>query len=205
MGLYSDVLFPMCFDFFMELSPYIEKYRKELLKNVKGNILEIGFGTGLNLPHYPDHVRALNTVDPNPGLTKKALKKIERSLIKVNHYTISGENLPMEDNTFDSITCSWTLCSIPDVDQALKEISRVLKPDGRFYFIEHGLSCDPKVQKWQQRLNPIQKIIAVGCHINRNMREIIGKQLTILELKKFYIEKGPKTHGYMFQGIAEKL
>lgn len=182
----------------------LTKYRQKTLEKVKGTVLEIGFGTGLNLSYYPADIHNIVTVDVNPGVHQLAQKRIQKSAIAVDHHILSGENLPMADNTFDSVVCTFTLCSIPKVEQALKEIYRVLKPGGQFFFIEHGLSNEPDIQVWQNRLTPIQKIIADGCHLNRNMRQLIKAQFETLAVEEFYAEDLPKVAAYFYQGIATK-
>jgi ubiquinone/menaquinone biosynthesis C-methylase UbiE len=185
--------------------PHLAKYRKEVLEGVSGNVLEIGFGTGLNLPHYPDSIKKITTVDVNAGMNTLAQKRIDQSSIVVENLTLNGENLPMEDEFFDSVVSTWTMCSIQNIEQAMKEIQRVLKPGGRLFFIEHGLSDDKKVQSWQNCLNPIQKIWADGCHLNRNIQEIVERpNLCIEKLDKFYMEKSPRCLGYSYQGSAVK-
>jgi len=202
MGWYARVLFPRFLDFFISAPP-LACCRQALLANVQGDVLEVGFGTGLNLPYYPSHIRRLTTVDVNPGMHALAQQRIRQSPISVDYRILNGESLPMLDHTFDSVVSTWTLCSIKNVARALREIRRVLKPEGRFFFVEHGLSDDPRVQRWQHCLNPLQKRIADGCHLNRNMRELIAaQQFHLVELRQFYIDSYPKILGYMYQGIA---
>src|SRR4051794_39822012 len=129
MGIYSSVVFPRLCDWVMD-DPRMAKLRREALADVGGEVLEIGFGTGLNLPHYPEHVRRITTVDPNSGMNRLARKRIARSGISVAQQVLGGEQLPFEDETFDCVVSTWTLCSIPDVDRALDEVYRVLRPDG---------------------------------------------------------------------------
>ncbi|MGB3655968.1 MAG: class I SAM-dependent methyltransferase, partial [Rivularia sp. (in: cyanobacteria)] len=143
-------------------------------------------------------------VDNNPGVDQLAQKRIEKSSITVDHRILSGENLPMADNTFDSVVSTWTLCSIEKVEQAVKEIHRVLKPGGKFFFIEHGLSNEASIQTWQNRLNPVQNIIADGCNLNRNIRSIVEEKFNRVDVKEFYADKTPKFMGYMYQGVAIK-
>ncbi|NJR44609.1 MAG: class I SAM-dependent methyltransferase [Hyellaceae cyanobacterium CSU_1_1] len=171
MGFYSNFVIPYCIDLAMSGSN-LQQYRQEILKDVSGEILEIGFGTGLNLPHYPEQVTKITTVEPNLGMQKLARSRIEQSQITVDYKVVNGESLPMRDATFDAVVCTWTLCSIPLVEQAIAEVERVLKPGGKFLFIEHGLSQDPSIQVWQNRLTPIQKVIADGCHLNRRIKEL---------------------------------
>jgi ubiquinone/menaquinone biosynthesis C-methylase UbiE len=203
MGFYSQVIFPNLLDWTMS-DPHFSGYRKEVLSEVSGNVLEIGFGTGLNLQYYPNHLEKLTTIDANPGMNAKAQKRIQDSSIQVDYKVLNGENLPMADNSFDSVVSTWTLCSITNVDQALQQIHRVLKPGGKFFFIEHGLSDDPNAQVWQNRLTPVQKVIADGCHLNRNMEQLVKKYFQTLTMEKFYVPKTPKFFGYMYKGVATK-
>lgn len=203
MGFYSRLIFPRLLELTMSEGS-MTNYRKALLREVSGNVLEIGFGTGLNLPHYSEAVTSLTTVDPNEGMSAIAQKRIDASPIPVINKVLSGENLPMADASFDNVVCTWTLCSIPNVEKALSEAYRVLKPGGRFYFIEHGLSNEPGIQTWQNRLTPIQKVVADGCHINRRINELVGAAFDQLEVKEFYAASLPKVMGYFYQGVARR-
>lgn len=203
MGFYSQKIFPYLLDWSLSDSTF-NQYRQQVLAEVEGEVLEIGFGTGLNLSFYPDEINKIITVDNNPGVHKLAQKRIEKSNVTVDHRILSGENLPMADSTFDSVVSTWTLCSIEKVEQAVKEINRVLKPGGKFFFIEHGLSNEPSIQTWQNRLNPIQNVIADGCNLNRNIRSIVEQQFSQVNVEEFYADKTPKFMGYMYQGVAVK-
>ncbi len=203
MGFYSNLIVPYCIDFSMS-GANLREYRQKLLADVSGEILEIGFGTGLNLPHYPEEVNKITTIDPNPGMQKLARSRINQSQITVDYKILNSESLPIVDSTFDSVVCTWTLCSIPLVDQAIAEIHRVLKPGGKFYFIEHGLSSETQIQVWQNRLTPIQKVIADGCHLNRKINDIVQKKFPNVITEQFYAPKLPKVIGYMYQGVAVK-
>lgn len=179
-------------------------YRKQLLSEVSGNVLEIGFGTGLNLPHYPQAVTSLTTIDPNEGMGAIAKKRIDSSPIPVTTQALSGENLPMANDSFDSVVCTWTLCSIPNAEQALKEAYRVLKPGGKFFFIEHGLSSEAGTQRWQNRLTPIQRVVADGCHLNRKIDALVESVFDVVKVREFYAPNLPKVMGYFYQGIGVK-
>jgi ubiquinone/menaquinone biosynthesis C-methylase UbiE len=203
MNLYSQFIMPRLLDWSMSDATFSD-YRQQVLTHVKGETLEIGFGTGLNLPYYPKHIKKLITVDANPGMNALALKRIQASDIVVEHNVLSGENLPFASQSFDSVVTTWTLCSIANVEQALKEIYRVLKPQGKYFFIEHGLSNDAKVQVWQNRLTPIQKIIADGCHLNRDIKHLVENHFSHLTIEQFYIENLPKIVGYLYKGVAVK-
>jgi SAM-dependent methyltransferase len=119
--------------------------------------------------------------------------------VSLDRPELDGETLPMSDDTFDSVVCTWTLCSIKNADQAMREVYRVLKPGGRFFFIEHGLSDEVDVQCWQNRLNPLQNFFTDGCHLNRDIKKIIEKpNFSNLKIENFYMENSPKTHSYLF-------
>ncbi len=203
MGFYSQRIFPYLMDWSLSTAN-LAKYRQEILADVKGEVLEIGFGTGLNLSYYPKHIRKIVTVDDNPSVHVLAQKRIQASSITVDHRILSGENLPMLDNTFDSVVSTFTLCSIPKVEQAIKEVYRVLKPGGKFFFVEHGLSNETDIQVWQNRMTPLQKVIGSGCHLNRNIRQLVEKQFGTVTLEEFYGEGLPKIMGYLYKGIATK-
>ena len=181
-------------------------HRRSLLANTFGNVLEIGFGTGLNLPFYPEAVTKLTTVDNNPGARAIAARRIQKTppTFEVDSQTLSSESLPMADQSFDCVVSTWTLCSISNVKQALQEIHRVLKPGGHFFFVEHGLSDDLKVQVWQNRLNPIQRIVGDGCNFNRNMRQLVEAQFTQVEIEAFPEPDLPSVMGYFYKGSAIK-
>jgi ubiquinone/menaquinone biosynthesis C-methylase UbiE len=201
---YEEVLFPWGMDRMMD-KPHLAEIRKRVLSRARGRVLEIGLGAGLNLPHYPDSVRQITTIDSNPGMRKRVAKRIEASGMDIDFQVLNGETLPFDDESFDTVTCTWTLCSIVGVGKALGQIRRVLKPGGEFLFVEHGLSDEPKIQKWQRRLNGLQMAFACGCRLDRNMREIVGAaDFEMIELKEYYTEKDPKTHGYMYEGVARK-
>jgi len=204
MSFYSDVLFPWGMNLTMSGKEF-QKHRHAVLQSVDGKILEIGFGSGLNLPHYPDSVKELVTVDPNPGMGRYTAKQLKASDITVDRQVLSGESLPMQDESFDTVVSTWTLCSIKDVKKALYEVKRVLKPGGQFVFLEHGLSPDKKISAWQHRLNGIQKLVGDGCHLNRDMHKLISETgFSQLEVENFYFPKVPRFMGYMYRGLAIK-
>jgi ubiquinone/menaquinone biosynthesis C-methylase UbiE len=198
------VIFPCLCDLLLG-RPFVARRRRELLAHAAGDVLEIGFGTGLNLPHYPAQVRKITTIDPNVGMHRRAQQRVRRSRIDVDQRVLSGERLPFDDGRFDCAVTTFTLCSIADVGQALGEVYRVLRRGGRLLLLEHGLSPEPNIQKWQRRLNWLQMGLADGCHLDRNMRELVGScPYSSLEIEEFYMEKMPRTHGYVYRGIATK-
>jgi ubiquinone/menaquinone biosynthesis C-methylase UbiE len=168
-------------------------------------LLEIGFGTGLNLPHYPQGIRKITTVDPNAGMHKRAERRIRETGIQVDRHILSGERLPFGDNSFDCVVSTFTLCSVENVVQALAQALRVLKPGGRFLYLEHGLSPDPSIQKWQRRLNWLQRRLGDGCRLDRDIKALVTSQpFSCVVSSEFYMERTPKTHGFMYRGVAMK-
>jgi SAM-dependent methyltransferase len=205
MNIYSELIFPRLIDRVMN-DRDLNEYRGNLLAAATGEVLEIGFGTGLNLPYYPiDRISRIVTCDPNPGMKKIAATRIAASEIEVEYLTMNGEKLPFVSDRFDTVVSTWTLCSIKAVDLAISEIYRVLKPGGQFLFIEHGLADDTNIQKWQRRLNPIQKIIADGCHLDRQIDLLVGKQFNRLNIAQFYVPDRPKIGSYFYCGTGIKL
>jgi len=203
-GFFSEAIFPRLCDLLMD-RPLVAKQRQRLLATAFGDVLEVGFGTGLNLPHYPAQVRRITTVDPNAGMHRLAQRRVRRSKVEVDQRVLSGERLPFEGDRFDCAVSTFSLCSIEGVGQALSEVYRVLKPGGKFLFLEHGLSPEPNVQKWQRRLNWLEMRLADGCHLDRNMKELVAAQpFSSVEIKEFYLERTPKTHGYLYRGVATK-
>src|SRR5215469_12806576 len=175
--------------------PFIAKHRQDLLSTAGGEILEIGFGTGLNLPHYPNHVRKITVVDPNPGMHRKAESRIAASQIEVDKRIVRSEQLPFADASFDCVVSTFTLCSVEDECRAMSQVYRVLRPGGTFLFLEHGLSPDPDVQRWQRRLNLLQRTFADNCHLDRHISQIIAEQpFENVEVSEFYLEQTPRTH-----------
>jgi len=176
--------------------------RRKCLSEVSGDVLEVGFGSGHNLPYYTDRVRKVIAIDPSRVSAKLAQKRLQRAVFPVQYLALKGEDIPADSGSFDSVVSTFTLCTIPDVGTALRQIRRVLKPDGRFFFLEHGRSPDPAVQRRQDRLNGIQMFLCGGCRLNRNIEQLIGiAGFEIVSLEKYY-GKGPKIFDYLYRGVA---
>lgn len=183
--------------------PQLAPVRAAVLSGVSGDVFEIGVGTGLNSPHYPARVKRLTTADPNVGMRKLARRRFEAAGIEVTHLTVSGECLPIDDGSFDCVVCTWTLCSIPDVEGALREIHRILRPGGTLRFVEHGIADNERTRRWQHRLTPVQKIISDGCHLNRDIRTLIlSHHFRFETIENYYLRGVPKFMGYLYQGVA---
>jgi ubiquinone/menaquinone biosynthesis C-methylase UbiE len=202
MGLYRHHIFPRLMDWFMAGEEF-HRLRTELLTQVHGEVLELGIGTGLNLRHYPKTVSQLHAVDPADLLPKIVM---ERSIIlsfpiRIQHVT--AESLPYDDRSFDFVVSTWTLCTIPNAVKALREVGRVLKPNGVFLFLEHGRSEDERIAAWQDRLNPIQNIIGCGCNLNRRIDQLIAQaDLKIMALDRFQMQSVPRLGGEMYKGTS---
>jgi ubiquinone/menaquinone biosynthesis C-methylase UbiE len=199
MGFYQDRIVPHLVNLSMRNSQ-LTPYRERIASQAEGRVLEIGVGSGANLPLYTDRATEVLGVEPHPRLLNMATAKIGR--VPVRLIEGSAESIPFEDSSVDTVVTTWTLCTIPDIATALREMRRVLKPDGQLLFVEHGLSPDRGVRKWQDRLNPVWKKIAGGCHLNRPITELIevaGFRLSRLE--RGYMQ-GPKPMTFMYEGAA---
>ena len=204
MGFYHHYIFPRVLDLAMS-SRLLRAPRDRTLAPACGRILEIGFGTGRNLTHYPPTVRRIEAVDPDFDLDRVSMPRIAHAAIDVDFHHLNAEHLPFEDARFDTVVSTFTLCSIPDVVHALGEVRRVLKPGGQFLFLEHGLSPDPQVARWQHRLNPIQNRIGGGCHLIRDTMQLVtGSGLHLRDAEHYYLRRVPRFAGYMTEGSALK-
>ena len=173
MGIYSERIFPWLLDRALG-HPRIEARRAALVGQASGNVLEIGFGSGATLPFYdPAKVTRLTVVEPSEGMNKRAASRLAASPVPVTSVPGAGEKLPFGDASFDTVVTCLTLCSVSDVAKVLAEIRRVLKPGGKFLFLEHVLSEDADRRRWQVRLTPIQKVVGVGCHLDRDSAAMV--------------------------------
>jgi ubiquinone/menaquinone biosynthesis C-methylase UbiE len=203
MGFYSKHIFPRLMDWGLG-SRIVARERRAALDPARGNVLEIGFGTGLNLPHYPPAVTKLTVIDPNPMLPDRVARRISEAKMPVEQLTLDASGrLPFEDASFDSVVSTFTLCSIDDLAAALREIRRVLRPEGLFLFLEHGRSDDPRVAKRQDFLNPLQKIVGCGCNMNRAIGDLIRQGgFRIVKLDRYVMPDTPRLLGELYRGIA---
>ena len=203
-GFYVDRVLPRITDVALSGKEFA-RLRAQVCEGLSGEVLEVGFGSGRNVPHYPRSVERVQAVDPATLGRQLAAKRLAATSIPVEFIGLNGEDLPLQDASVDHVLTTWTLCTIPDVDRALLEMRRVLRPGGALHFVEHGLSPDEKVARWQDRLNPIQKRVFGGCHLNRPIDRLLENTgLRVAPLEKFYA-KGPKPFGYLFEGVATKV
>ncbi len=200
--MYATYIFPRLMDWVLR-GPRFQTERQRLLAAAQGTVVEIGFGTGLNLPHYPRTVTALFAVDPAPLLPDRVARRVADASFPVRLQHVTAEELPYEPATFDCAVSTFTLCTIPDPVRSLREIRRVLKPGGRFLFLEHGRSDDPATARWQDRLNPLQRRLACGCNLNRRIdRLVIEAGLHIERLDRNVLPGVPRIGGELYRGIA---
>jgi ubiquinone/menaquinone biosynthesis C-methylase UbiE len=180
-----------------------QRLRTAVLRDAQGDVLEIGFGTGLNLPHYPKNISSLTLVDPARLLPHRVAERASAVSFHIHTQHMTAESLPFHDHRFDTVISTWTLCTIRDPVKALRDVRRVLKPDGRFLFLEHGRSNDEMVAKWQDRLNPLQNVIGCGCNLNRRIDQLIEQSgLRLVHLDRFQMHNVPRIGGEMYQGQA---
>lgn len=172
---------------------------------MSGEVLELGFGSGANVGLYPEEVTRVFGVEPSQVAVSMAAGAIERSSVPVEVIGLDGQSVPMEDDSVDAVLTTWTLCTIPDLDAALSEVRRVLRPGGAMYYLEHGLSEDPKVARRQNRFNPIQKRIAGGCHLNRKIDQILIDAGFELEHPAEFDISGPRIMSAMYSGVARPV
>ena len=201
MGVYREHVLPRLVDRACR-SPELDRWRGTVTAGLAGEILEVGFGSGLNMPAYPPEVTRVYAVEPAASARRLAEPRIAASGIPGEHGARVGESIPLPDGTCDGALSTFTLCTIPDVEMALAEIRRVLRPGGRFHFLEHGLAPDPRVARWQRRFEPAQKLFAGGCHLTRRPADLVaaaGFELTHVEAR---YASGPKPWVWFTVGTA---
>lgn len=201
MGVYQDQILPRVIDTVMNRREFA-RIRSRVCAGLDGDVLEVGFGSGLNVPYYPSAVARVRVVDPATVGRRLAARRVAASHVPVEYIGLDGQSLQVEPGSVDHVLMTWTLCTIPDVQRALAEVHRVLRPGGSLHFVEHGLSPDPRVARWQDWLTPLQRRLAGGCHLNRPIGQLVADSgLELAQMENYYVT-GPKPFGYMFEGVA---
>jgi ubiquinone/menaquinone biosynthesis C-methylase UbiE len=202
MGVYGDHVLPRIVNVACGMKT-VRGLRQRVCAGLEGEVIELGFGSGHNVPFYPSAVSRVAAVEPADLGWKLAQKRVGASSVPVERSGLDGQSLPFADDSFDTALSTWTLCTIPDLTAALAEVRRVLKPGGTFHFLEHGLAPDEKVQRWQNRLNPLQNRLFGGCNLNRPIVTLVsGAGFTIAEVDAFYEDGAPKFLGADSLGVA---
>ena len=202
MGLYGDRVLPRIVDVACGRKSSND-LRNRVCEGLYGRVVEIGFGSGLNIPFYPDSVDGIAAVEPADLGWKLAGKRLAESPVPVERCGLDGQSLPLADDSCDTALSTWTLCTIPDAIAALHEVRRVLKPGGTFHFVEHGLAPDDEVQKWQRRLDPLQQRLFGGCHLTRPILDLLTRAgFTVTDVDIFYDEGSPKFLTAQSLGVA---
>ena len=201
MGFYRQHVLPRLVDRACN-SGELRRWRRQVTAGLSGTVVEIGFGSGLNVPAYPLGVELVYAVEPASTARRLAEERIAESHVRVEHVGLRGESIPLDDGTCDGALSTFTLCTIPDVERALAEVRRVLRPGGRFHFLEHGLSPDDSVATWQRRVEPAQKLLADGCHLTRDPLELVSAAGFEIEWTESRYGSGPKPWSWFTEGMA---
>src|SRR4051812_15494973 len=202
MSYYGERILPRVINVVMN-TKQTRMIRERVCADLAGDIVEIGFGTGHNLPFLPPTVRSLRAVEPAGLGVELARQRIAASAVPVQVVGLDGQQLPLEDASADAVLCTWSLCTIPDAVAAVSEMRRVLRPGGRLHFVEHGRAPDEGVRRWQHRLNGMQQRMAGGCNLNRDIPAILREGgLRIADLDTYYGKGEPKAYGYLYEGRA---
>lgn len=201
MGLYRNVILPSLCDFVMR-NRFLLPYRERIIGSAEGTVLEIGAGSGLNLPLYGAGVKEILALEPDPKLMTMTRHNAKQARRPVTFLDASAEAIPLEDRSVDTVVTTWTLCTIPEAMRALEEMRRVLKPAGHLLFAEHGLAPEESVCKWQNRLTPAWKCISGGCHLNRPIRQMIESGGFSIDQIDTGYAPGPKPMSFLYEGSA---
>jgi ubiquinone/menaquinone biosynthesis C-methylase UbiE len=203
MGWYADRVLPRVTDVLLRNREFTA-IRARVCAGLQGEVLEVGFGSGRNVPHYPASVTRVRAVDPATLGRELAAERVAASPVPVEYIGLDGAQLPLENASVDHVLTTWTMCTIPDVEGALDEMRRVLRPGGSLHFVEHGRAPQANVARWQDRLTPLQRRVFGGCHLNRPIAELVDHAgLRVAKLDN-YFASGPKPFAYMYEGVATK-
>jgi SAM-dependent methyltransferase len=202
-GVYNDQFVPRLVECCCGSSGF-DTWRARATEGLSGRVVEIGFGSGLNVPLYPPAVDTVLAVEPSLVARRRSERRVRAATVPVEHVGLDGQSLPLDDASCDAALCTFTLCTVPDPAQALDELWRVLKPTGTVHFLEHGLSPDPGVAKWQHRIDPIQRRLADGCHLTRDPSALVAQAGFEMRGNEQRYVKGPKPWCWLTLGVAAK-
>ena len=203
MGLWNDQVVPRVTNLLLDVEA-VRRGRAAVCAGLAGDVVELGFGSGLNMPHYPTAVTAVWAVDPSAVGRRLAARRVHDSPVPVHFAGADAQTLPFPDRRFDAALSTFTLCTIPDVRRALEELLRVLAPGGAFHFLEHGRAPEPGVARWQHRLTPLNSALAGGCRLTRDVGALVRDAgFELVEYSTYYGE-GPKPFAYRYQGVARR-
>jgi SAM-dependent methyltransferase len=202
-GVYESQILPRCINLIMAGAD-LGRLRTRVASGLSGDVLEIGFGSGRNVPYYPPGLTHVWAVDPATAGRKLAAKRVAASPVPIEYVGLDAQTLPLDDQSVDHVLSTWTLCTIPDVSTALAEVRRVLRPGGALHFIEHGLAPDAKMARRQARRNPLNRRVFGGCHLNRPIDRLVsGAGFEVTRLSTYY-HRRPAADSYTYEGVATK-
>jgi ubiquinone/menaquinone biosynthesis C-methylase UbiE len=202
MGVYDEQVLPRFINLVCSTKT-VRELRQRVCAGLHGRVVEVGFGSGLNIPHYPAEVTSVAAIEPADTGWKLAGRRVAGAPIPIDRTGLEGQALPLSDNSCDAALSTYTLCTIPDVAAALAELRRVLKPGAAFHFLDHGLAPDEPVRRWQHRLDPLQQRLFGGCHLTRPIADLVSEAgFTISDLDIFYEKGAPKIWGAASLGVA---
>jgi SAM-dependent methyltransferase len=202
-GVYREQVVPRMVEW-MCGAPGMDRWRSQTVDGLSGRVVEIGFGSGLNVPHYPPDVDVVLAVEPSATARRLAERRIRESTVRVEHVGLDGQEIPLDDSSCDAALFTFTLCTVSDPAQALHEVRRVLRPGGSVHFLEHGLSPDPGVAKWQRRIDPFQRRLADGCHLTRDSPALVERAGFVMRRSEQLYVRGPKPWSWFTIGVAVK-
>jgi ubiquinone/menaquinone biosynthesis C-methylase UbiE len=203
MAFYRNRIYPHIVSALGNPKP-INDIRRQIIPLAHGTVLEIGVGTGVNFQHYDaSKVSKIFALEPNPGMLRQATEHLRGSMLEVEFLDLPGERTPLADSTVDTVVSSFTMCTIPGIQEALRGVGRVLRPEGQLIFFEHGLAPDPEIRRWQERLDPCFQFAFEGCHVTRHIPSLIREAgFAIEKLQEGYLANLPKAATYCYWGVA---
>ena len=203
MGFYSDRILPRCIDQGCAAKP-VSRQREKVVPHAEGRVLEVGMGSGLNIPFYDiDKVELVWGLEPSEGMRRKARARVASAPFELRWLGLSAEEIPLQDGSADTVVLTYTLCTIPGWKAAVEQMRRVLKPGGKLLFSEHGRAPDDSVRRWQDRLDPLWSRLAGGCHLNRDIPALLRDGgFDVRQLETMYLPSTPRFAGFTYWGYA---